>query len=536
MSTPVYALALDAAAPELLEKWMDSGRLPNLASLRAQGAYGRLSKREHHSHESSWSQFFFGVEPEITGHWRHASFDPTTYASAEHLTFSPGKYPVFWTIPPAQRTVLFDVPNIDPLHGLQGGQLFGWGTEANQYSPQSSPPELLHEINQRFGPHPVYTGLQIRTLNDSSSQPTLAFRNPSLYDHSALVELVDKLIAGVDRRMAVTDWLIEKYNPDFLLLVFSELHIGGHLLWHIDSLPHPLQTEVGTEIRAIQRLYEAVDAAIGVFARRLDRYSTLCLFSAFSGMKENATDLMLNLFLSEFLYRWSFERAPIAQGSYGDPVPDAHRKFSKHWKDEIWALATDAGKNDLQSPSELERENDPLDWNPTHWYKRLWPRMRAFCLPTYYQGLIRFNVTGREGAGTVSPDAFTDECRILTAALMRWTDARTGRPIVRKVIQTRERPNESDEAGAAADLIVIWNNGHPVDTVDSPDVGRIGPVPYFRSGGHGEQGFALLKGPGIPFGRSVPDGSAIHELSSQLLACMGQPIPPWMSDEVWFKG
>ncbi|TVQ85271.1 MAG: hypothetical protein EA400_16110 [Chromatiaceae bacterium] len=514
---------------------MDAGCLPNLALLRTQGAYGRLTKQEHHSHESSWSQFLFGVEPEITGHWRHASFDPKTYRSTELLTFSDCDYPPFFAIAPAPRSVLFDVSYLHTMPELSGGQLFGWGTEANQYCPESCPPELIEEVKRRFGPHPVYHGSQIRIIEDDPIQPALAFRNPSLYDQAALLCLVDNLIAGIERRMAITDWLIEEYNPEFFLLVFSELHIGGHLLWHMDSLPHPLKTAAGAEIRALQRLYEAIDVAVGKVVGRLPRGATLCLFSAFSGMKENATDLMLNLFLPEFLYRWSFECSAIAEGTPGQPVPTAHRQFSAHWKDEIWALATAAGRDDLQGPAELEREQDPLDWNPTHWYKRLWPKMRAFCLPTYYQGLVRINVAGREGAGQISPDGFAEECRRLTSALMRLTDARTGQALVRRVLQTRQHPDGSDDLGAAADLIVIWNNGSPVDTVDSPDIGRIGPVPYFRSGGHGEQGFALIKGPTIPPATSIPEGSAVHQLTAQLMTCMGRPLPPWMSDGGWFR-
>ncbi len=42
MRNPVIAIGLDAADPNLLDKWMAEGKLKNLSKLRQQGAYGHL--------------------------------------------------------------------------------------------------------------------------------------------------------------------------------------------------------------------------------------------------------------------------------------------------------------------------------------------------------------------------------------------------------------------------------------------------------------------------------------------------------------
>jgi bisphosphoglycerate-independent phosphoglycerate mutase (AlkP superfamily) len=62
-----------------------------------------------------------------------------------------------------------------------------------------------------------------------------------------------------------------------------------------------------------------------------------------------------------------------------------------------------------------------------------------------------------------------------------------------------------------------------IDVVDSPDFGRIGPVPFCNTGGHKPIGFALVSGPGINPGE-LSQGHII-DLAPTVLAMMGAPIP-----------
>src|ERR671917_1851134 len=60
MSQPVVAIGLDAAEPSLIEKWMDQGKLPFLAGLRASGVYGRLANFEYCRAEAACTSFLTG--------------------------------------------------------------------------------------------------------------------------------------------------------------------------------------------------------------------------------------------------------------------------------------------------------------------------------------------------------------------------------------------------------------------------------------------------------------------------------------------
>jgi hypothetical protein len=65
--------------------------------------------------------------------------------------------------------------------------------------------------------------------------------------------------------------------------------------------------------------------------------------------------------------------------------------------------------------------------------------------------------------------------------------------MVRDIVRTRTGALEND-TGPPADLIVLWQEEAPTDVVESEDVGRIGPLPYFRCGGHSSRGFVLASG------------------------------------------
>jgi predicted AlkP superfamily phosphohydrolase/phosphomutase len=154
--------------------------------------------------------------------------------------------------------------------------------------------------------------------------------------------------------------------------------------------------------------------------------------------------------------------------------------------------------------------------------------MKAFALPTYFQGMIRLNVQGREAGGIVAAKDFRAVCDDLSVSLSRLACARSGRPIVDKVIPIRTDPFDDRPHSNPADLFVLWRDDVATDVVGNPEIGRIGPIPYFRTGGHASAGFACLKGPGIPAGSRLPDHAQVVDLTATVLALMGETIPLYM--------
>lgn len=112
----------------------------------------------------------------------------------------------------------------------------------------------------------------------------------------------------------------------------------------------------------------------------------------------------------------------------------------------------------------------------------------------------------------------------ISAELLRVTDARTGKPAVKRVVRTRVGPDGPVTDGERpSDLIVVWDDV-PIDVVDHPTAGRIGPVPFKRSGSHVHRGFLMAAGPGIPAGEQLPEARSL-DIPPTVLTLLGAHIP-----------
>jgi hypothetical protein len=271
-------------------------------------------------------------------------------------------------------------------------------------------------------------------------------------------------------------------------------------------------------------------------------------------MESNCTDLPSFVFLPELLYRWSLPgQIGLDAGSTTRPAPPLFvPRAERSWTHEVWGLKHD--RNPLtralrrRLPVEffhyaIERrlgingiplcpEDCPLGYEPPMWYQPAWPAMKAFALPSFSEGYLRLNVRGRERDGIVDPRDYNRTCDEIEALLRQVRNPRTGSPMVRRVVRCRTSVEDLDGKIPDADLIVLWT-AEPADVVDTP-VGRIGPVPFRRTGSHVERGFLLTSGAGIPRGLDLGEPEAL-DLAPTILSMMGEPIPTHMDGRSVFK-
>jgi hypothetical protein len=249
------------------------------------------------------------------------------------------------------------------------------------------------------------------------------------------------------------------------------------------------------------------------------------------GMEANDYDIASMAILPELLYRaWSGKpRLRAIDGEIwrkrGCPpiVPTAREKWSDYMEQRFgprtarrWlmgaarALGLIGGSqspiHELSVPIKPETDATPdqinqprtsLEWQVTSWYRRFWPRMRAFALPVFYDGRVRINLKGREKQGIVEVSDYAATCDWVEQLLAECRDLRTGQPIVNN-IERRNAANPLARGAADADLIITWNP--QIEGIEHPRLGTIGPFPYRRTGGHTDHGFAWLTGPGIAAG------------------------------------
>src|SRR6185295_19104204 len=75
----VIVLGFDGVDARYTEKWMNEGKLPNMARLRAQGTFRPLRPTIPAQTPVSWSTFSTGIDPGRTGIFDFLRRDPKTY-------------------------------------------------------------------------------------------------------------------------------------------------------------------------------------------------------------------------------------------------------------------------------------------------------------------------------------------------------------------------------------------------------------------------------------------------------------------------
>ena len=526
----VVAIGLDATDPVLLERWIGEGHLPNLARFRDAGAYARLTTFPYCRAEASNTTFLTGCRPDKHGYWSPFRYHPEYRVEQTPYPFD--RFQPFYGVGANYRVCVFDMPQSKLSDDVNGIQILGWGAHSPRCPSHSSPPALYDEIVRTHGTHPTYKKDDVHSMGDAA----------------AMRRLKEGLETGIQKRIAICRDLLSRERWDLFLTYFSELHSGQHYFWHLSQPDHPLHSVYATPGEdPLLDLFKAVDRAIGEIVAAAPPGATVMIFSD-HGMESNTTDIPSMVFLPELLYRLSFPgKYGLAKGRPGTtPPPVLEPKPNRSWRTTLYDLKYDRNpitrwlrrntngewfhyaveKRLGLDGVPLSPDDCPLGAQPPMWYSPAWPGMRAFALPSFSEGYVRLNVEGREAAGIVSPADYDRVWNEVREELEQLRDARTGRPLVTDVLRTRTdafTATRDGERPSDADMIVMWSNT-PCDVVDHPRAGRIGPVPFKRSGSHVHRGFFMARGVDIAPGTRLSEKHAL-DLAPTILAEMGAPIP-----------
>ncbi|MEO1153537.1 MAG: alkaline phosphatase family protein [Pseudomonadota bacterium] len=535
MSSPLIVLGLDAADPALLETWIDAGHLPNLEAIINRGAYGRLETFDWYRAELPWTTFLTGAAPEETGYWAPIKYSPLDSKCRHIYAFDYDKFPPFYARSPKnKRMAIFDMPQA-PIADIDGVQVLAWGTHSGQTASISKPRELYQELVDKHGPHPL--------LNDDEA---------SIYRADKMLDLFERMKIGIERRADICIDLLQREKWDFFLTIFGEVHVAGHYFWHL-GCDHPLAETMREKVGGRDLLLESfqlVDAAVGRIREAAPDDAVFSTFAA-HGMGSNVMDLPSLVFLPELLYRWNF---PDRQGIRGnpsetapvEPMLDPEVMAKDGWAQGLWrtidehnSLRNTAKKylsrhqfrkaerllpgrkqTALESPFVLAEAGVEEALAPPTWYRKQWKNMKAFALPSFSEGYVRINVKGRDAHGVVEYEDYDKVCKEIEGLLMELKDARTGKPLVSKLIRTRQTLEDETATSPDADIVVVWQEEVPTDVANTGGFGRIGPLPFIRTGSHRAQGYFSAEGPEIQAGTKLAEGHAL-DLGATYLDLMG---------------
>jgi predicted AlkP superfamily phosphohydrolase/phosphomutase len=482
-------IGLDAADPDLIERWTNDGSLPSLAQLRREGLWGRLGTSAKYLTGSPWPTFYTGRPPSDHGlyhdfQWRHERMEFAVPAT-DWLPIRP-----FWReIEDGIDTVVHDVPMTPGTTPFRGIEVTGWGSHDKLVPPDSHPPELLADIIQRYGESPIRT--------DEYGRASL----------SHLQELHTELVTLTRRSAELAEWLLQR-PWNLAITVFGALHRGGHRFWDRSSV----EGEVPPSLHnwyddALRELYRTADSAVGQLLGAAPDASVF-VFSL-HGMKVNSARIDL---LDEMLERvlhgpraTTPKRGLLRRAGEALPLPVRRaltNSVPQALKNRIMTRWTTGGMQ--------------------------WERTPAFTLRADLNGYIRLNLQGREPKGIVPPSEAAGLSARISNGLSSFRDADTGEPLIEEIVQSSQVFPPGERSERLPDIIVRWSasSGATHRAIESPQFGRIeratpGRIPNGRSGNHAPQGFLIARGPGIAAGAALDAGADILDLAPTALRRLG---------------
>ena len=487
----LLAIGLDALEQSLVRQWMESGELPALASLQERAVRGSTTNEPGLYTGSVWPSIFTGVSAGRHGCYYYRQIVNGTYNTVhflpEHL-----KHPPFWKALSDQglRVAVIDVPKSMLTENLNGIQVVDWGLhDPSLPAVRTWPPDLAHEITQRFGVDPV-------------GQCDAADRSPAQYR-----DLRDRLITRIDRKRSLIEHFLRQGDWDLFLAVFGDSHCAGHQFWHIHDPEDPQQAEAGLG-DPVKDVYVALDRAVGQLLDQVDADTTVMVFTS-HGFGRHYDG---NAFLDQVLRR--LEGSPsVHWPKVTRPVRSLYRTLLPvDLRTRLRPLAA--------------RVFDGVELIDDLSVARDRQARRCFMLPSNDNcGNIRVNLVGREPKGRVQAGADFDAFfAALAADLTEIVNLDTGQPLVRDVLRTADHYS-GDHLDDLPDIIVRYNRDAEIRRIGSAKIGIIeGDSPSSRTGDHRPEGLFFVTGPGLSPGHLNEAVGAI-DLAPTMAGLLGLELP-----------
>lgn len=493
----VLAIWLDGFDMDLADRL----GLEHLTALAARSAVAGLCNGDDHLTGLTGEHLATGLDAAAAGRASATWFDAATYGCTQEGT---RMAPVIGGVP----TVVLDACYLDLVAaGAEVQGLTDWGSHDPGAPAACRPSTLSAEVEARFGAYPARPWLY-----------ATPWSSPEACAHMGTA-----LTAAVARRSRIARWLLTERLPDWELafVAVSEAHSGSEGLLHGVDEGSELAAHASAPAAraALVGVYRAIDRLVGDLVHAVPA-ATVMVFSL-HGMGVNDADVPSMALLGELMAREAGHATadgafPLDAHGVPELAPDASwsaavveavtppptdlarrvvRRLPPPMQRAVRTLAASVRpESDAEPAPERPAGHDSLDWMPLMRHQAQWPTMRAFAVPSFYDGRVRVNLRGREARGIVDPADHGTVLDEVEAVLWACREPRTGAPAVTAV---RRRPGDPlDLDPTDADLLVTWAPG--VLGLRHPTLGTVGPFPPRRTGGHTSPfGRCLVAGPDV---------------------------------------
>lgn len=478
----VLAIGLDAAEPTVIERMIKDGELPVLSALLDNGTWSSVESPAKYGSGVVWPTFFTGTDASEHGQYTHWAWDSSAMALRY---YDASRFTPFWkSLDEAGVSVgVIDVPFAPHIGVTKGFEVLEWGAHAwVNGRPNISPLPVRNTVTKSFPAHPFSHPL--------STPPT---------DPASLSVLSGQCRDGARLRADVALRLMDETRPDLTIVVFPEVHHGGHFLFHTVEPELPLYDDVRGDPapqQSLLDLHRELDVQVGRLVKAAGPDTTVLVFGLHGMEPARGVPTVLHPMLEEMglvRLREDADRRRSMLTSLKARLPESLRNLYRTTVP--LAVRSQWGKGQL-----LPR----YDWSTTS----------AFELPTDQYGWIRINLVGREAEGIVPQSEYAVLCDRIetTIRALRTVD---GRPVALDVI----RPPRSPGADPLPDLVVHWAQA-PFESAVRVNGIDTHPEKREETGQHSTSGFCITSGDALS--GKVSDVVQAQDLHRLIEAALGR--------------
>jgi predicted AlkP superfamily phosphohydrolase/phosphomutase len=505
-SKRTLVIGLDGATFDLIKPWAAEGRLPALSHIINQGAHAALESTLPPMTAPAWTSFATGTNPGQHRLYDWIAREPGSYRFSP-ITALDGTAPTIYKLlsQAGRRVCALNVPMTYPAQPVNGVMVAGMpAPEINKML--TYPEGLYEEILSQVGDYILYP------------DPGQA------YSDAGIKAFLERLYRCTELRISTFDYLRQRDDWDFAMMVFNGTDTISHALWKYMDKNHPLHDKrlAAKFGHAIRDYYVHIDAYLSGVIETLEDDTTLILMSDHGFGPFHKFIHVNNWLIQEgFMHIQSGLRPSLKKRLFdlGFAPMNIYNTLMRFGFGAMKRKVVRGQGQGLLKALFLSFAD--VDWANT----------AAYSLGNV--GQIYLNVAGREPFGSVQPGAEYERLREkIIERLGYLRDPKTGEAVVETVYR-REEIYSGDQLEHAPDIVFMPRRleyfGFGEYEFGSNKI--IEPMKRGISGTHRMNGIFLAYGDNIRPG-AVLEKAQINDLAPTILYMMGLQPPAHMDGRV----